>query len=358
MNVMHELTKRSSMKAGLPPGTMIHVGEKRTESVKMSLIKYNGEDVEIFEDISPDECKPHADFDGVFWINITGIHDLKIIETLGSVFEIHPLVLEDIVHAGQRPKVEDMDRYLFVVLKMLMYEQGQDQVMAEQVSLIVGENYVLSFQETAADVFDPVRRRIFNGKSRRMRNSGSDYLAYALMDAIVDQYFTILEYYGEKVEALQEEVLASPTTATLGTIQGAKRDMIFLRRSVWPLREALSTMERGGSSLMTQEVTLYIRDVYDHTIQVMDGIETFRDMLAGTLDIYLSSVSNRMNEVMKVLTIIATIFIPLTFIAGIYGMNFEHMPELKWLWSYPAIMLFMLCLGLVMLLMFKKKHWL
>ncbi|HDR14382.1 MAG TPA: magnesium/cobalt transporter CorA [Desulfobacteraceae bacterium] len=355
---MHELTKRSSMKAGLPPGTMIHVGEKRTESVKMSLIKYNGEGVEIFEDISPDECKPHADFDGVFWINITGIHDLKIIETLGSVFEIHPLVLEDIVHAGQRPKVEDMDRYLFVVLKMLMYEQGQDQVMAEQVSLIVGENYVLSFQETAADVFDPVRRRIFNGKSRRMRNSGSDYLAYALMDAIVDQYFTILEYYGEKVEALQEEVLASPTTATLGTIQGAKRDMIFLRRSVWPLREALSTMERGGSSLMTQEVTLYIRDVYDHTIQVMDGIETFRDMLAGTLDIYLSSVSNRMNEVMKVLTIIATIFIPLTFIAGIYGMNFEHMPELKWLWSYPAIMLFMLCLGLVMLLMFKKKHWL
>jgi magnesium transporter len=346
------------MKSGLPPGTMIHVGEDRTEKVKISLIRYNQQDVEIFEDISPDECKLHARFDGVVWINVTGIHDLKIVETLGSFFEIHPLVLEDIVHAGQRPKVEDLDRYLFVVLKMLMYEEEQEQVLAEQVSLILGENYVISFQETAADVFDPVRNRIFNVKARRMRDSGSDYLAYALIDAIVDQYFMILEYYGEKLEALQEEVLSSPTPATLATIQGAKRDMIFLRRSVWPLREALATLERGGGALITQELTVYVRDVYDHTIQVIDGIEAFRDMLSATLDIYLSSVSNRMNEVMKVLTIIATIFIPLTFIAGIYGMNFEHMPELKWWWAYPAVMLLMLCLGLAMLVMFKKKHWL
>jgi len=355
---MQELTKHSSMKAGLPPGTMIHVGEKRTETVRISLIKYNREQVELLEDVSPDECRLEADFNGMAWINITGIHDLKIVETLGNIFDIHPLVLEDIVHAGQRPKVEDHDRHLFIVLKMLMYERDQEQVLAEQVSLIVGKNYVLSFQETSADVFDPVRKRIFDGKGRKMRNSGSDYLAYSLMDSIVDQYFTILEYYGEKVEALQEEVLASPTPATLGTIQGAKRDMIFLRRSVWPFREALATMERGGSSLITQEVLLYIRDVYDHTIQVIDGIEAFRDMLAGTLDIYLSSVSNKMNEVMKVLTIIATIFIPLTFIAGIYGMNFEAMPELKWWWGYPAVMLVMLGLGLAMLIMFKRKHWL
>jgi magnesium transporter len=355
---MHELTKHSSMKAGLPPGTMIHVGEKRTESVRISLIKYDQEDVKIFENIFPDECQRHTVSRGISWINVTGIHDLKIVETLGGIFDIHPLVLEDIVHAGQRPKVEDHDRYLFIVLKMLMYEQERGQVLAEQVSLIVGENHVISFQETPADVFDPVRQRIFNGKGRKMRTSGSDYLAYALMDAIVDQYFTILEYYGEKVEALQDEVLASPTPSTLETIQGGKRDMIFLRRSVWPLREALATMERGGSSLITQEVVLYIRDVYDHAIQVMDGIEAFRDMLAGTLDIYLSSVSNKMNEVMKVLTIIATIFIPLTFIAGIYGMNFEKMPELKWWWGYPAVMLVMLGLGLAMLLMFKRKLWL
>jgi magnesium transporter len=355
---MHELTKHSSLKAGLPPGTMIHVGEKRTERVKISLIRYDRQDFEIFEDISPDECKVHAVSNQVAWINVTGIHDLKIVEALGGIFDIHPLVLEDIVHAGQRPKVEDHDRYLFIVLKMLMYAREQEEVLAEQVSLIVGKNYVLSFQETAADVFDPVRKRIFKGKGRKMRNSGSDYLAYALMDSIVDQYFTILEYYGEKVETLQEEVLSSPTPDTLGTIQSSKRDMIFLRRSVWPLREAMSIMERGGSSLISQEVVLYIRDVYDHTIQVIDGIETFRDTLAGTLDIYLSSVSNKMNEVMKVLTIIATIFIPLTFIAGIYGMNFENMPELKWWWGYPAVMLVMLGLGLVMLIVFKRKHWL
>jgi magnesium transporter len=346
------------LKAGLPPGTMIHVGEKRTESVTISLIKYNQEEVEIFEGTSPGECKSDSAFNGVAWINVTGIHDLKIVETLGRIFDLHPLVLEDIVHAGQRPKVEDHERYLFIVLKMLMYEREQEQVLAEQVSLIVGENYVLSFQETAADVFDPVRNRIASGKGRKMRRSGSDYLAYALMDSIVDQYFTILEHYGEKVEALQEEVLASPTPGTLGTIQEAKRDMVLLRRSVWPLREALSTMERGGSSLITQEVVLYLRDVYDHTIQVIDGIEAFRDTLAGTLDIYLSSVSNKMNEVMKVLTIIATIFIPLTFIAGIYGMNFETMPELKWGWGYPAVMLIMLGLALVMLVLFKRKHWL
>ena len=357
---MLKLFKKSSKKAGLPPGTLVHVGEKRTEEVKITLIDYDEHRVEERLDLTVEECLPFKALPTVTWVNVTGIHDVSTIEGFGKAFDIHPLVLEDIVHTEQRPKMEDLGDYLYIVLKMLVHvnaENSENDFEAEQVSLILGSNFVLSFQEREGDVFDSIRDRIKMGKGR-IRKAGSDYLAYTLIDAIVDNYYVILETLGEKIEGIEEDVLAQPEPSTLKLIQDTKREMIFLRKCVWPLRETISNMERVESPLIGDAVGPYLRDVYDHTIQVIDTVETFRDTISGTLDIYLSSLSNRMNEVMKVLTIIATIFIPLTFIAGVYGMNFKHMPELDWEWGYLTIWIVMLVLGCLMLLGFKRKKWL
>ena len=352
-----KLYKKSSKKAGLPPGTLVHIGEKRTEEVRITLMDYDEHHVEEKSDPSVDQCRPFKAGLTVTWVNVTGIHDIAVIEAFGKAFDIHPLVLEDVVHTGQRPKMEDMGEYLYIVLKMLSHADGQHIFEAEQLSLIVGSNFVISFQEREGDVFQSIRDRIHKGKGR-IRKSGSDYLAYALMDAIVDNYFIILENMGEKIEILQESVLSDPDPSNLRVIQDARREMAFLRRSIWPLREAVSGLQRTESPLIEEAVAPYLRDVYDHTIQVIETIEALRDAVSSTLDIYLSSLSNKMNEVMKVLTIIATIFIPLTFIAGVYGMNFKFMPELEWHWGYPVVGLVMLILGVLMLLGFKRKKWL
>jgi len=349
--------KKSSKKAGLPPGTLVHIGEKRTEKVRIDLIDYDDLHVEERPDLSVEACSPFKASPTVTWVNVTGIHDIAVIEAFGRTFDIHPLVLEDVVHTGQRPKMEDMGGYLYIVLKMLSHTNGENTFEPEQLSLIVGSNFVISFQEREGDVFQPIRDRIHTGKGR-IRKSGSDYLAYTLMDAIVDNYFVILENMGEKIEILQESVLTEPDPENLREIQELRREMAFLRRSIWPLREAINALLRTDSSLIGESVAPYLRDVYDHTIQVIENIETLRDAISSTLDIYLSSLSNKMNEVMKVLTIIATIFIPLTFIAGVYGMNFKYMPELEWHWGYPAVCLLMLILGVLMLLGFKRKKWL
>ncbi len=347
----------SSKKAGLPPGTLLHVGKKRTEKVKISLMDYNQQALKEKFDLTVEECLPFQALPTVTWMNVTGIHEIEIIEAIGKAFAIHPLVLEDIVHTGQRPKMEDMGEYLYVVLKMLKQEETEDDFEAEQVSLIIGPNYVLSFQEEEGDVFHSVRERIRKGKGK-IRKAGSDYLAYALIDAIVDNYFLVLENTGERIENLQEEVLEDPDPSNLKIIQDTKREMIFLRRSVWPLRETISGLIRSESPLISETVGPYLGDVYDHTIQVIDTIESYRDTVSGTLDIYLSSVSNKMNEVMKVLTIIATIFIPLTFIAGVYGMNFKYMPELEWHWAYFAVWFVFLIVGILMLIGFRRRKWL
>ncbi|HIJ36061.1 MAG TPA: magnesium/cobalt transporter CorA [Deltaproteobacteria bacterium] len=347
----------SSKKAGLPPGTLVHVGEKRTEKVIISLMDYDEQQVEEKFDVTVEECLPFKALPTVTWVNVTGIHEIGIVEAFGKTFDIHPLVLEDIVHTGQRPKMEDLGEYLYVVLKMLKHEQDEDDFEAEQVSLIIGSNFVLSFQEEGGDVFDSVRERIRKGKGRS-RKSGSDYLAYSLIDAIVDNYFLVLENIGEKIETLQEEVLEEPDPTSLKTIQDTKREMIFLRKSIWPLRETISGLIRAESPIISETVGPYLGDVYDHTIQVIDTIESYRDTVSGTLDIYLSSLSNKMNEVMKVLTIIATIFIPLTFLAGVYGMNFKYMPELEWRWGYFALWAAFLVLGILMLIGFRRKKWL
>ena len=354
---MLRFIKRTSEKAGLPPGTLVHIGEKKIEKVKITIIDYDEAQFQETEAKTPEEFLPFENKPTVTWINIDGIHQLEVIEKIGKHFDLHPLLLEDIVNTEQRPKTEDFGDYVFVVLKMLRFDEEEDEIKAEQVSLVLGSHFVLSFQEEEGDVFNPIRERIRKSKGR-IRKMGADYLAYALMDAIVDNYFIVLEILGERIEDLEQELVTNPTTETLQTIHILKREMIFLRRSVWPLRELISGLERTESSLIKKTTNIFLRDVYDHTIQVIDTIESLRDMVSGMLDTYLSSISNRMNEVMKVLTIIATIFIPLTFIAGVYGMNFQFMPELGWRGGYFGVLLVMLVVSVGMGIYFKRKKWL
>jgi len=348
--------KKRSIKTGLPPGALIHIGEKRSERVKISIIDYDEINFQEKEAKTIEECFPLKDKPAITWINIDGLHLVDIIEKIGKNFDFHPLLLEDILNTEQRPKIEDFETYIYIVLKMLYYEDKANEINYEQVSIIFGQNFVISFQEKEGDVFNPIRERIRTNKGR-IRKMGADYLAYSLIDAIVDSYFNIIEKLGENIEDIEDTMIANPTPETLRAIHKLRRKMISLRKSVWPLREVVSAFERSDSSLIEESTRIYLKDVYDHTIQVIDTVETFRDMLSGMLDIYLSSISNKMNEIMKVLTIIATIFIPLTFIVGVYGMNFEYMPELKWRWSYPFIWFVMLMVGFSMLIYFRKKKW-
>ncbi|MEW6051697.1 MAG: magnesium/cobalt transporter CorA [Candidatus Zixiibacteriota bacterium] len=354
---MLRYAKRVSRKVGLSPGSLVAGESRRTGPITISVIDYSERHFEEKQVSRIEDVFPYRDTPGVTWINIDGIHDLSLIEKIGSHFGFHPLVLEDIVTTGQRPKVEDFGDYLFITLIMLEMSASKNVIEHDEVSILVGRNYLLSFQETSGDCFNPIRERLRAGKEK-LRKAGPDYLAYALMDTIVDNYFVVLEKLGEHFETLQEKVVADPTPAALSTINRLKGEMLFLRKAVWPLRDVISNLQRGESPLFTRATELYLRDVHDHVIQVMDTIETFRDMLSGMLDIYLSSVSNRLNSVMKVLTIIATIFIPLTFIAGIYGMNFDFMPELHWRFGYPLIMFLMFGIGIGMLAWFRRKNWL
>ena len=354
---MSKLIKKRSKKAGLPPGTLVHIGEKKSETPKITIIDYDEASFQEKEIKTIEECLLFKDKPTVTWMNVDGLHQIEILEKIGECYGLHPLVMEDILNTDQRPKMEDYGDYIYIVLKMLDQSNKSNEVVTEQISLILGPNFVFSFQEREGDVFDPIRERIRNGKGR-IRKMGVDYLAYALLDSIVDNYFIILEKLSEKIEYLEDKLVTRPTPEALQTIHHLRREMIFLRKAVWPLREVISGLERNESLLIKESTKIYLRDIYDHTIQAIDTIETFRDMVSGMLDIYLSSVSNRLNSVMKVLTIIATIFMPLTFLAGIYGMNFKYMPELEWRWGYPAIWLIMTGIGVLMLVYFKKKNWL
>lgn len=354
---MFKLNKKRSNKAGLPPGTPVYIGEKKHEEVKISIIDYDEAQFQERKAKAIEECFPFKDTPTVTWINIDGIHQVDIIEKIGKHFDLHPLIMEDIVNTEQRPKMDDSGHYIFIVLKMLYYDEKENEAKVEQVSIILGDNFVISFQEREGDIFDPIRERIRNGKGR-VRKMGADYLAYTLLDAIVDNYFIILEKLGERIEELEDRLVTDPRPETLHEIHKLKREMIFLRKSVWPLREVISGLERVESSLIRKAIRIYLRDIYDHTIQVIDTVETFRDMLSGMHDTFLSSISNRMNEVMKVLTIIATIFIPLTFIAGVYGMNFKFMPELEWRWAYFTVWIVIVIAAISMVIFFKRKKWL
>jgi magnesium transporter len=343
-------------KAGLPPGTLLPVGEKRVQKTTLSLIEYNADS--FSERVLPDteSCRSLNSTSAVHWLNIEGLHDVEIIRQIGDIFGIHPLVLEDIVTTGQRPRMEDYGDYIYTVVKML-YRTGADRhTVSEQISFILGPFGVLTFQEVAGDVFDPIRERIKAAKGR-IRSTGPDYLLYRLLDTIIDNYFIVLEDVNDRVEAIQEQVANHPAHTVIHDIHQLKRDMIFLRKSLWPVREVIGSLQKAESDWVAKSTEIYLRDAYEHTIQVIDMIETMRDSLSSALDIYLSSMSNRMSEIMRVLTVMSTFFIPLTFIVGVYGMNFEHMPELKWRHGYLFTWLLMIGTTLGMVAFFRRKKW-
>lgn len=341
-------------KTGAPPGTIIYSGVERTERVKISLIEYNEQEFIEKEYYDLSECMAQLKSDMVMWINVDGIHKTDLIEAIGKKFNIHPLTLEDVANTNQRPKFEDYDNYVVAIMKMIHY----DTIMhSEQLSVVLMEGMVISFQEAdGGDAFDLIRNRLRQGKGR-IRKMGADYLAYALIDAVVDCYFNILEKIGDKIETLEEELIEAPSNSTMHQLHNMKREMIFVRKAVWPMRELVNNMERSETALIKSTTDIYLRDVHDHVIRVIDTVETYRDLLSGMMDIYLSSVSNKMNEVMKVLTIITTIFVPVTFIAGVYGMNFDYMPELHSKWGYVFTWIVMLTIMISLMIYFRRKKW-
>jgi len=354
---MNRLVDRVTKAPGSTPGLLVHTGQRKVENVRIRLIDYDVDKlVELTLD-GVDESFPYADRPPVTWVNIDGLHDASVAEAVADRFGVHRLALEDVLSPNQRPKVENYGDHYLVILKMLSFDEESDSVVAEQLSLIAGQRYLFSFQERFGDVFEPVRERLRHGKGR-IRSRGTDYLAYALIDAVVDNYFRVLESMGDIIEDLEETALGQPKMETLHRIHHLRREMLVVRRSVWPLREVLGQMYRGELELVSEETQLFLRDVHDHSVQVIDTTETLREVLSGAMDLYLSGVSNRMNEVMKVLTIIATIFIPLSFFAGLYGMNFEYMPELGIRWAYPALLAFMAVVSGGMLWAFRRRGWL
>jgi len=360
---MFKLWHPQADKAGLPPGTAIHIGEIKTDQVRISVIDYNQEQVEsrVVEHVG--ECRLlSARRETVTWVNVDGLHQVDILEKIGQCFQLHPLTIEDILNTNQRPKLDIFDDYIYLVIRMPWLDQEQGGIGFEQVSFIVSGTQLITFQEREGDTFDAVRTRITKGMGR-IRKMGTDYLLYALVDSVVDNYFVQLERIGEDIEDLELELVENPGPATMQKINYLKREMVMMRKSVWPLREVISSLQREDVPFVGDSIRFFLKDLYDHTIQVIDTVETFRDVISGMLDIYLSSISNRMNEIMKVLTIFAALFIPLTFIAGLYGMNFNpaaspyNMPELGWYYGYPMALGIMAVVAVGMLYLFKRKGW-
>jgi len=350
-----KLVQKRSKKTGLPPGTLVHIGERKSEHVTVTVFRYSTTSCKELHVEQVDQLSSPAD-ESVIWINVGGVHKVEMVETLGKQFSLHPLLLEDVTNTDQRPKLDDYEAYIFLVMKMLSLTDRKD-IAVEQVSFVLGKNYVISFQENGTDVFQPVRERLRGGKGR-LRQSGADYLLYALVDAIVDQYFAVLELSGEQIEAVQQGVVDDPKPETLNEIHALKRQLLFVRRAVWPLRDVMTNLSRSDCPFLQHPTKVFFRDVYDHVVQIVDTIEILREMVSASLDIYLSSVSYRLNAIMRVLTVITTIFMPLSFIASIYGMNFEYMPELRSPWGYPLVLGVMAAVGMGMLVLFRNKRWL
>ncbi|BBB90341.1 MAG TPA: magnesium/cobalt transporter CorA [Methylomusa anaerophila] len=354
--------KPLARKVGLPPGTMLYVGDTRSEQVHIHVIEYSADQVKDYpiHTVKDLESIKNSDSGLIKWIKVDGLSNVKMIEQIGQVFCIHPLVLEDIVNTNQRPKLEDYGDYLYVVLQSLTGVTAQGVLQSAQISLILGKDLLISFQETGPeqpDIFNSIKERIDGGRGR-LRRFGPDYLLYALMDTVVDHYYVVLEHIGDNIEEMEEIIVNSPGPELLRRIYDLKHEMLTIRRAVWPLREVIGSLDREEAALIQDSTHIYMRDVYDHTIQVLETVEIYRDMLSGMLDIYLSSISNRMSEIMKMLTIISTIFIPLTFIAGVYGMNFVNMPELQWEYGYYLVWVVMLGISLYMIRYFYRRGWL
>ena len=348
--------KRYSQKVGLPPGTLVYTGEERTNPVRITLIDYDETHLREEEVQTIEMCLPFTETATVTWIHIEGVHDIQIIEDIGAYFGINSLVLEDMMSPTQLSKIEVYEDHVFIILKNLDYDTAELSISREQISLIIGENFVISLQEGSEKLFTPIRNRLQNTNSR-LRKMRTDYLAYALIDVIVDNYFVVLERLSDRVESVEEETITNPTSEVLEKINILRRSLLHLRRPILPLRDVIDEVLDDEIPLFTQDTHLYFRDVYDHLIQVIHTLEALRSAVSDLFHTYTSAVSHRMNEVMKVLTIVATFFIPLTFIAGIYGMNFKFMPELETQWGYPTVLLVMMGVGIVMFVYFKLKKW-
>ena len=343
-------------KTGMPPGSLLYTGETSPQTVTLRAMSYDAASFREFDPATMEELLSLKESNAVNWIQVVGLREEKVIERLGTCFGIHPLVMEDILEANHRPKLEDYGDYLYIILRAFN-PKDKSYSKTEQISLIIGKNYVLTFHDHDELLFDTLGNRLREGKGR-LRTLGADYLAYAILDVVVDHYFSVVETLGESIEELEDKLVLQPNRNTLQKIHRLKHAILVLRKAVWPLRDVVGTLSRGESELIQPSTLLYLRDVYDHMIQVIDTLETYRDLLSGMLDIYLSSISNHMNQIMKVLTIISTIFIPLTFIVGIYGMNFKYMPELEWEWGYPAVWCIMLLITVVMIDFFRRRKWL
>lgn len=363
---LHHPYKRVHRKPpGQMPGTPFHTGIKRLDKVLISVHDFDESHYEVIPIDKIETSEPYIENKSKTWIQVRGLHDIETLKTVWDYFELHPLVQEDVVSTSQRPKVEHYPDHIYMVLRMITHRSDGSEGMklqTEQISIILGKNYVLTFQESDEPVFEPIMRRL-EVSSTRLRKLGPDYLAYALMDTIVDHYFHALDEIGESIERVEEMIINDPDTGHLQKMHALRRDLIFFRKSVWSLRDGINSLIRDEMPLISSDVKVFLRDVYDHVVQVIDSIETNREMVMGLFDMYMSGLSNRMNEVMKVLTIIATIFIPLTFIAGVYGMNFDpeaspfNMPELNWYYGYPLSLLLMFLLSLGMLYYFRRKRW-
>lgn len=354
-NLDMKLFKRSLKKRGLPPGTLTVPEGVTTGPPTVTLLQY---DSGTFTEktVTSDETLVHEIPGTVAWLNSDGLGDIELFRRAGREFDIHDLSLEDILNIDQRPKIEEHEGYFLIIVKMIYCNQPTSEIEVEQISLILRDNLVITFQEKPGDVFEGIRERLRNNKGR-IRRERADYLLFALLDAIVDNYFMVFEQLGEQITACENEVISSPLPSTSAKIHALRNRLIMLRRAIWPLRDVVSELKRAESDLFGDETKPYFKDLYDHTLQIIEAMETYRDVLSGLLDGYQNAVSNRMNEIMKILTIISTLFIPLSFLAGLYGMNFKNMPELEWPWGYPLLLAVMGLLAAGLLLFFRRKRW-
>jgi magnesium transporter len=354
---MARFFKKRDKSIGLAPGSLVFIGEQKTETTRIRLMDF---DKDLLEESQPDNIDEIAECvktSTTSWVNIDGLHDTELVKKVGKLFDLHPLLLEDMLNTGQRPKLEDFDNCLFLSLKMLRYNAEKDEIASEQLSLVLGKTFLLTFQERPGDVFDPVRERIRKHRPR-IRQSGVDYLAYALLDTVVDNYIYLIERLGERIEDLEDELFDNPTSAVMEKIHNMKREMNYLRKSIRPAREAIVELAKSESDMVNENIFPFLKDLQDLATQATEAIDIYRDMLTDDFNIYVSTVSNKMNDVMKVLTIFAAIFIPLTFVAGVYGTNFKHLPELEFKYSYPIFWGVLIIIGVSMVFYFRRKKWL
>lgn len=349
--------KRRAKKTGLPPGSLTHVGEAVVGAAKITVTRYSEDKFEVFEAKGAKECRPHPEGGSVTWVNVAGVHDPEIIHAIGTAFKLHPLTMEDIMNTDHLTKIDFIENYIFLVLKNIVCNHGsKDSSVSQQVSLVLGPGWAISFQETDEDLYGPLRN-LLKADRATFAKYGAGYLLYRLIDIVVDDYYCSLEKIDEEIYMLEEDTTSRYHEGHMQKIQGLRRQVVVVRRAAWPLREVISMLQKRESSLIAESNSIYFADIYDHVVQVIDTTETFREVLSNVFDIYLTYVSNGINEVMKVLTIIATIMMPLTFIAGVYGMNFKNMPEISWRYGYPAALIAMAAVAISMLLFFRKKKW-